>query len=198
MSKAWLGGKVGSKFGRFENAEFVTGAANKILGFAAGYTMTLDSGSGVSWGEIGYVATGVSGDFAASNPADKLHDLVGALKVDYLASARFVTRRTVVTKMRKFKDANGLYLLQPSLVLGVPDAIMGYPLLRAEDMPALASQLEERLRSAISGRRTRSSTARAARPARPYTAKPYVKFYTTKRTGGGVVNYEAIKLLSFG
>jgi hypothetical protein len=192
------GGKVGSKFGRFENAEFVTGAANKILGFAAGYTMTLDSGSGVSWGEIGYVATGVSSDFAASNPADKLHDLVGAVKVDYLANARFVTRRTVVTKMRKFKDANGLYLLQPSLVLGVPDAIMGYPLLRAEDMPALANGSKS-LAFGDFREGYQIVDRQGLRVLRdPYTAKPYVKFYTTKRTGGGVVNYEAIKLLSFG
>jgi HK97 family phage major capsid protein len=196
--EAWLGAKVGSKIGRFENAEFVTGAANKILGFAAGYTMTLDSGAGVSWGEIGYVATGVSSDFAASNPADKLHELVGALKVDYLANARFVTRRTVVTKMRKFKDANGLYLLQPSLVLGVPDAVMGYPLLRAEDMPTLANNSKS-LAFGDFAQAYQIVDRQQLRVLRdPYTAKPYVKFYTTKRTGGGVVNYEAIKLLNFG
>jgi HK97 family phage major capsid protein len=196
--ESWLGGKVGNKFGRFENAEFVTGAANKILGFAAGYTMTLDSGAGVSWGEIGYVATGVNGDFAASNPADKLHELVGALKVDYLPNARFVTRRTVVTKMRKFKDANGLYLLQPSLVLGVPDAVMGYPLLRAEDMPALGNSSKS-LAFGDFNEAYQIVDRQGIRVLRdPYTAKPYVKFYTTKRTGGGVVNYEAMKLLSFG
>lgn len=195
--EAWLADKVASKFGRFENNEFVTGAANKIRGFAAGYTATEDSGTGVTWGEIGFVKSGASADFAGSNPADKLHDLVGALKVDYLPGAVFLTRRTVVTKIRKFKDGQGQYIWQPSLVLGVPETLLGHPLIRAEDMPALAAdsyslafgdfrqgyQIVDRL------------GIRVLRD--PYTSKPYVKFYTTKRTGGGVVNFEAIKLMKF-
>jgi HK97 family phage major capsid protein len=196
--EAWLGGKVGNKFGRFENSEFVNGAANKIRGFAAGYTMALDDGTGVTWGQIGYVATGVNGDFAATKPADKLHDLIGAVKVDYLPNASFVTRRTVVTKIRKFKDANDRYILQPSLVLGSPDTLMGYPLVRAEDMPALGNASKS-LAFGDFREAYQIVDRQGERVLRdPYTAKPYVKFYTTKRVGGGIVNYEAIKLLSFG
>lgn len=195
--EGWLADKVANKFARFENAEFVTGAANKIRGFAAGYTMTADTGS-VSWGEIGYIATGVSSDFAASDKPDKIFDLIGTVKNEYLANARFVTRRSVVTKIRKFKDSQGQYLWQPSLVMGAPEMIAGHPLTRAEDMPALANgskslafgdfkegyQIVDRL------------GVRVLRD--PYTGKPYVKFYTTKRVGGGVVNFEAIKLMHFG
>lgn len=196
--EAWLADKVAGKFGRFENSEFINGAANRIRGFAAGYTMTSDSGSGVTWGEIGYIGTGTSGDFAASNPADKLHDLVGALKVDYLTNAKFVTRRTVVTKMRKFKDSTGQYLWQPSLVLGTPETLLGYALVRAEDMPALGSASKS-LAFGDFAQAYQIVDRQGMRVLRdPYTAKPYVKFYTTKRTGGGVVNFEAIKLLSFG
>jgi HK97 family phage major capsid protein len=195
--EAWLSGKVGNKFGRFENGEFVNGAANRILGFVGGYPTASDDSTGVAWGTIGYVGTGTNADFAGTNPADKLHELVGALKVDYLNNARFVTRRMVITKIRKFKTTTGEYLLQPSLALGVPETLLGYPLMRAEDMPALANgslsmafgdfqqayQIVDR------------QQLRVLRD--PYTAKPYVKFYTTKRTGGGVVNYEAVKLLKF-
>jgi HK97 family phage major capsid protein len=196
--EGWLSDKVGNKFGRFENNEFVNGAANKIRGFAAGYTMAADDGTGVTWGQIGYVATGVNSDFAATKPADKLHDLIGAVKVDYLPNARFVTRRTVITKIRKFKDANDRYILQPSLVLGSPDTLMGYPLVRAEDMPALANTSKS-LAFGDFAQAYQIVDRQGVRVLRdPYTAKPYVKFYTTKRTGGGMVNYEAIKLLSFG
>jgi HK97 family phage major capsid protein len=196
--EAWLGGKVGNKFGRFESAEFVNGAANKIRGFAAGYAMSLDDGTGVTWGQLGYLATGVNGDFAATKPADKLHELIGAVKVGYLPNASFVTRRTVVTKIRKFKDANDRYILQPSLVLGSPDTLMGYPLVRAEDMPALGNASKS-LAFGDFREAYQIVDRQGERVLRdPYTAKPYVKFYTTKRVGGGIINYEAIKLLSFG
>jgi len=195
--EAWLSGKVGAKFGRFENNQFVVGG-EKIRGFT-GYTTAADDGTGVDWGEIGYVATGQSGDFPSSNPADKILDLIGLLKDAYLPNARFVTRRSVVTKIRKFKDGTtNAYLWQPSFVLGNPETIAGYPLTRAEDMPALASnsmslgfgdfregyQVVDRI------------GIRVLRD--PFTAKPYIKFYTTKRVGGGVINFEAIKLLKFG
>jgi HK97 family phage major capsid protein len=74
--EGWLSGKVGNKLGRFENAEFVTGAPTRSAA-SRGLHRTADSGSGVTWGEIGFTNTGVSADFAASNPGDKLHDLVG-------------------------------------------------------------------------------------------------------------------------
>lgn len=196
--EGWLSGKVGNKFGRFETSEFVNGAANKIRGFAAGYTMNADDGTGVTWGTLGYVATGVSSDFAASNPADKLFDLVGTLKNDYLPNARFLTRRSVITKIRKFKETTGGYLWQPSLVLGAPETLMGYPLIRGEDMPALANGSKS-LAFGDFAEAYQIVDRMGIRVLRdPYTAKPYVKFYTTKRVGGGVVNFEAIKFLSFG
>lgn len=194
--EAWLSAKVGDKIGRFENAEFCTGAA-KIKGFAgAFYTKTADTGS-VPWGEIGFQASGAAGDFTATTPADKLIEMIGLLKNAYLANARWVTRRSVITKIRKFKDGNNQYLWQPSLVLGAPELLLAYPVTRAEDMPALAADSfslafgDFRAAYQIVDRQG----IRVLRD--PYTAKPYVKFYTTKRTGGGVVNFEAIKLMKF-
>jgi len=195
--EAWLSGKVADKFGRFENREFVTGATN-IRGFTS-YDIAEDSGDGVAWGKIGYVKTGVSSDFAASNPADQVFDLIGLLKAAYLPNARFVTRRSVVTKVRKFKDGTtNAYLWQPSFVLGDPERIAGYPVTRAEDMPALASgSLSLAFGDFEQGYQI--VDRQGIRVLRDnLTSKPYVKFYTTKRTGGGVLNFEAIKFLRFG
>lgn len=194
--EAWLGAKVADKFSRFENAEFVTGAASKIRGFAAGYTAAADSGSGVTWGQIGYVGTGVNGDFAASNPGDKLLDLMGTLKNAYLSNAKWFTRRSVIVKMRKFKDGQGNYLWKPP-TMGAPESFFEFPVVRMEDIPALANGS---LSLAFGDMKQAYQIVDRAgiRVLRdPYTAKPYVKFYTTKRTGGGVLNFEAIKLMKF-
>jgi HK97 family phage major capsid protein len=197
--ESWLADKVGSKFGRFENKEFVTGAANKIRGFVLGYPVALDDGSGsVPWGTIGYVATGVAGDFAAAAKGDKLYDLMGALKNDYLINAAWFTRRSVITAIRKFKDGQNNYLWQPSFIAGQPETIMGYPVVRMEDFPAIAA---DSLSLAFGDLKQAYQIIdrQGIRVLRdPYTSKPFIKFYTTKRTGGGVVNFEAIKLMKFG
>jgi len=196
--EAWLADKVSNKFSRFENAEFVTGAANKILGFISGYSVAADSGSGVTWGSIGYLATGVSADFAASAKGDKLIDLMGLLKNEYLTGAAWFTRRSIITDIRKFKDGQNNYLWQPSFVAGQPETIMGYPVARMEDIPVKAADSYSlafgNLKEAY--QIVDRTGIRVLRD--PYTAKPYVKFYTTKRVGGGIVNFEAIKLLKFG
>lgn len=195
--EAWLSGKVGAKLGRFENAEYVAGASAKIRGLTS-YTTAADDGSGVTWGTIGHVVTGVSSDFASSNPADKLLDVMGTLKNEYLPNARWLTRRTVVTKIRKFKDGTGNYIWQPSFVMGQPETIWGHPVTRAEDMPALANgSLSMAFGDFAAGYQIVDRQGiRVLRD--PFTAKPYVKFYTTKRTGGGVVNFEAVKFVKFG
>jgi HK97 family phage major capsid protein len=195
--EAWLGGKVGDKFGRFENAEFVTGAS-KIRGFAS-YTTALDTGSGATWGTIGHVMSGASADFpaAASFPADKIFDLIGMVKQAYLGNSRFVTRRSVITKMRKLKDTTGQFLWQPSLVLGNPEVFAGYPITRAEDIPALAADSLS-LWFGDFAAAYQVVDRQGIRVLRDnLTSKPFVKFYTTKRTGGGVVNFEAIKAMKF-
>lgn len=195
--EGWLSGKVSARFARFENAEFVAGAANKIRGFAAA-SMAADSGSGVAWGSFGYVATGTSGAFPTSNPADKLDDLIGLLKDAYLANARFVTRRSVINLIRKFKDGVGNNLWQPSFALGTPETIRGYAITRMEDMPAIGA---DSLSLAFGDFREGYQIVdrQGVRVIRDnLTSKPYVKFYTTKRTGGGPLNFEAIKFLKFG
>lgn len=194
--EAWLSGKVGDKFARFENAEFVAGSQGKIRGITS-YATAADSGSGVAWGKFGHVASGASGAFASSNPADKIFDLIGTVKEAYLTNARFLTRRAVITAIRKFKDGQGNYLWQPSFVLGTPETIAAYPVTRAEDMPALAANSLS-LGFGDFAEAYQIVDRQGIRVLRdPYTSKPYVKFYTTKRTGGGAVNFEAAKFMKF-
>lgn len=195
--EAWLSGKVSDKFARFEEAEFVAGSTGKIRGLTS-YDTAADSGSGVTWGSIGYAVTGSSGAFPSSNPGDVIHTLVGLLKNEYLTNARFMTSRAVITLIRKFKTGTGEYLWQPSFVAGQPEMLVGYPIARAEDMPAVASDSMSLCFGDFM--RTYQIVDRMGiRVLRdPFTGKPYIKFYTTKRTGGGVVNYESVKFLKFG
>jgi HK97 family phage major capsid protein len=195
--EAWLGNKVANKLGRFENAEFVAGDTAKIRGLTS-YDIAADSGSGVDWGTLGYAVSGASGAFASSNPADKIHDLVGLLKNEYLSNARFLTRRSVITAVRKFKDGQGQYLWQPSLQMGQPEMLVGYPITRAEDMPALAADSKSLMFGDFREGYTIVDRVGIRVLRDNLTAKPYVKFYTTKRTGGGVLNFEAIKVMKFG
>lgn len=196
--EAWLSAKVADKLARTEAAAFVAGnGVVKPRGFTT-YTTAATADASRAWGQMQHVATGQNGAFASSTPADILFDVEMAMKPGYRAGARWVTRRSVLTLIRKFKDQQNQYLWQPGLQAGQPSSLIGYPVTEAEDMPALATgslslafgnfqvgyQIVDRL------------GIRVLRD--PYTAKPFVLFYTTKRTGGAVVNYEAIKFVKFG
>jgi HK97 family phage major capsid protein len=82
-------------------------------------------------------------------------------------------------------------------VAGTPETLLGYAVTRAEDMPALATNSLS-LAFGDFAQAYQIVDRQGIRVLRdPYTSKPYVKFYTTKRVGGGVVNFEAIKLMKF-
>jgi len=194
--EGWLAGKVANKLGRFENEQFINGTVN-IRGIVS-YTNTADTGSGVTWGQVGYIASGKAAAFASVSPADKLFDMVGAVKQGYLTGARWVTRRSVITQIRKFKEATTLgYIWQPGLQQGQPESLLGYPITRAEDMPATASNSYSLAFGNFQAAYQIVDRAGIRVLRDNLTSKPYVKFYTTKRTGGGVVNFEAYKLMKF-
>lgn len=191
----WIAEEVESAFAEQEGAAFVSGdGVDKPKGFLA-YPTVADASW--SWGNIGVLNTGVAGAFAASNPSDILVDLVYALKAGYRQNGSFVMNRKTQGVVRKFKDSTGHYLWQPPASVGAPATLMGFPLVEAEDMPNIAN-------NAISlafgdFRRGYLVVDRAGvRILRdPYSAKPYVLFYTTKRVGGGVQDFAAIKGLKF-
>lgn len=191
----WLAEEVQGEFAAQEGAAFVGGdGITQPKGFLS-YAIAADGAQ--VFGQLGYIATGVAGDFPASNPADKLLDLVYAPKQAYRQKGRFVMNRSVVGRIRKFKDANGNYIWQPALQAGEPSTLLGYPVTEAEDMPSIAAgshaiAFGDFERGYLIVDRVGVRVLRD-----PYSAKPHVLFYTTKRVGGGVQDFDAIKFLKF-
>jgi HK97 family phage major capsid protein len=178
-----------------EGTAFVTGdGVNKPKGFL---NYAAVANSSWNWGNLGYVASGAAGAFAASNASDALVDLVYALKAGYRQNGVFVMNRKTQAAVRKLKDAGGSYLWQPPEQAGGRAALMTFPLVEAEDMPDIGANS---LSIAFGDFRrgyliVDRQGVRVLRD--PYSAKPYVLFYTTKRVGGGVQDFDAIKLMKF-
>ena len=189
----WIATEVEDAFAGQERAVFVNGdGVNKPKGFL-NYTMVADASH--VWGQIGYIATGVAGAFAASAPVDKIIDLVYAPKAQFRQNGRFTMNRKTVSAVRKLKDASGQYIWEPNDRGGA--TLLGYPVTELEDMPDIAASSN----SIAFGDFQRGYLivdrvgVRVLRD--PYSAKPYVLFYVTKRVGGGVQNFDAIKVLRF-
>ena len=192
----WIADEVRVTFAAQEGAAFVAGdGVKKPKGFLS--YPTIDNAAW-SWGKIGTISTGVSGDFPETAPADKLIDLVYSLKGEYRANGHFVMNRATQSLVRKMKDSDGSYLWQPSAKPGEPANLMGFPVAESEDMPdigpdSLAIAFGDFRRGYLIVDRVGIRVLRD-----PFSAKPYVLFYTTKRVGGGVQDFDAIKLLKFG
>jgi HK97 family phage major capsid protein len=195
--EGWLAGKVADKFARVEGAAFCTGTGvGQPRGLFA-YTTAATGDDTRAWGQFEHVVTGASADFHTTK-ADPLQDLIGAFKPQYLQNASWLMRREVRTKIRKMKEATSdRYLWEPSLQAGQPDRLLGYEVNVDQYLPALASgSLSLALGDFKQGYQIVDRIGiRTLRD--PFTAKPYVVFYTTKRTGGGAMNYEAVKFLKF-
>ena len=190
--EGWLAGRIADKFSRAEAAAFVNGdGVDKPTGFLS---HTLVDDTSWAWGSLGYVATGVDGDVGS---ADKLVDVVYALGARYRANASFVMNSKTAGQVRKLKDADGRFLWSDGLAAGEPARLMGYPVLISEDMPDMST-----LGAAIAFGDFEAGYTVAERPdlrilRDPFSAKPNVLFYATKRVGGDVSDFAAIKLLKF-
>jgi HK97 family phage major capsid protein len=193
--ETWLATRIADKFARAEAAAFVSGdGVDKPKGFLT--NSKLANGSW-AWGSLGYVATGANGDFAAVNASDAIVDLVYALNAEYRANATFVMNSKTAGAVRKMKDADGRFLWSDGLAAGEPARLMGYPVLVAEDMPDIAAGAY-----ALAFGDFRNGYTIAERPdlrvlRDPFSAKPHVLFYASKRVGGDVSDFAAIKLLKF-
>ncbi|GJD96503.1 phage major capsid protein [Methylobacterium iners] len=192
---AWVADEVETAFAEQEGTAFVTGnGISRPRGL-----LSYDTVAETEWvpGKLGHVATGAAGAFPALNPADVLYDLVYALRAGYRQNAAFVMNRRVQSAIRKLKDADGNYIWQPPLAADRGASLLGFPVSEAEAMPdagpgSLAIAFGDFRRGYLVVDRAGLRVLRD-----PYSAKPYVLFYTTKRVGGGVQDFEAIKLLKF-
>lgn len=191
----WIAAEVDTVFAEQEGAAFVTGdGTNKPRGFLNYDKVTESSWE---WNKLGFVITGADAEFPEENPSDPLVDLVYALKAGYRQNGTFVMNRRTQGEIRKLKDENGHYLWTPPAQAGAPATLMGFPIAEAEDMPDMA----EDSYSIAFGNFRRGYLVIDRQGVRvlrdPYSSKPYVLFYVTKRVGGGVQDFDAIKLLKF-
>lgn len=193
--ETWLGERIAESFSLSEAQAFISGdGLSKPQGILAHPLVDNDDWQ---WGEIGYVNTGVAGDFDATQPADALIDLVFALPALYRKRAAFVMNSKTAGAVRKMKDSEGRFLWDDGLAAGEPSRLLGYNVLICEDMPDVDAE-----NCAIAFGDFYAGYTIAERPdlrilRDPFSAKPHVLFYASKRIGGDVTNFEAIKLLRF-
>ena len=186
----WLADEVESAFAAQESAAFITGdGVSKPKGLLSN---TIVDDAGHAWGDIGSVA----GDFTATDPVDQLIDLIYAPSSQFRTNGRFVMNRRTLSAVRKLKDGDGAHIWQPGQG-GDASTVLGYPVTEIEDMPDIGAGT-----AAIAFGDFRRGylivDRQGARVLRdPYSAKPFVLFYTTKRVGGGVQNFDAIKVMVF-
>lgn len=190
---AWLGNEIAIEFGEAESEAFITGnGKNKPRGIL-GYD-TVAKGS-YTWGKIEYVKTGAAAAFATSNPADSLIDLFFLLKQGYRNGAAFLTSDATMAEIRKFKDGQGNYLWVPPTATDQVGTILGKPVYTDDYMDILGANKFPVAVANWQQAYTIADRMGTAIMRDPYTNKPFVQFYATKRVGGGITNFEAIKLL---
>lgn len=196
--EGWLAEKASDKMARTETTSFFAGTGDKRPRGLLTYATAATADATRPWGTFEHVNTGQSGAWPAANPGDKLIDLVFSLKAAWRNNANFCMSRKTVGDVRKLKDAEDRYLWQPNFEARQGGLLLGYPIVEAEDMPAIASNA---LSIAFGDfRETYTIVDRVGiRVLRdPLTQKGFVKFYTTKRVGGGATSFEAMKFLRFG
>ncbi len=182
----WLADKISEIFYRMENAAFISGTGSGQPTGILSYT------AGTSWGEIEQISSGSSGVVTA----DSLVNLYYSLDEEYAQHSTFLMNRSVVQSVRLLKETStDQYLWNPGLAAGTPDTLLGVPVKEAADMPVAAADSVS-VALADFARAYQIVDRIGIRVLRdPYTEKPFVKFYSTKRVGGAVVNFDAIKLL---
>ncbi len=192
--EAWLASEIAMEFARAEGAAFVGGnGIDQPLGFLSS-PKSLAGDVVRPFGSIQYIGSGDAQGFSA-NPESRLIDLVHTMKAGHRQGASWVMNSSTLSEVRKLKTADGAFLWQPGMVEGQPDRLLGYPVVEAEDMPDVAADTVP-----IAFGNFKAGYVIAERSATqvlrdPFTNKPFVHFYATKRISGQVLDSSAIKLL---
>ncbi|MDB5992407.1 MAG: family phage major capsid protein [Herbaspirillum sp.] len=200
-AEQWLAGEIATEFARAEGAAHCAGTGvNQPKGIFS-YASAATADATRTFGTIEHVATGVSGGFkvltSTVNPVDDLFSLVSKMKALYRPGSRWLTNKAVLFTIMAMKDYQGRYVFSPTTAPGMADTVLGYPVTEAEDVPALAAsslslafgnfKLAYLIVDRIGTRVIRD----------PFSNKPNIGFYTTKRTGGSLLNSEAVKVIKF-
>lgn len=191
-----LAEEVEGAFAEKESEAFISGngtsAPQGLLSVTVHNTL-IDTGT-----SIGSIKTGVNDAFASTNGADVLLSLIYGVKTNARRNARFLFNRRTQSELRKLKDGQGNYLWQPPVSAGADPSLLGFPVTEAEHMPDMtatnpyAIAFGDFQRAYMVVDRVGISVLRD-----PYSSKPNVLFYITKRVGGGVMDYDAVKFINF-
>lgn len=192
--EGWLSSEIAMEFARAEGAAFVNGTGtNQPKGFLAAPVATAADATR-AFGTLQYVGSGNATGFGTT-PEAKLIDLVHTMKAGHRQGASWVMNSATLAVVRKLKTADGAFLWQPGLVEGQPDRLLGYPVVEAEDMPGIAANTFPIAFGNFKAGYLIAERGETAILRDPFTNKPFVHFYATKRIGGQVLDSEAIKLL---
>ena len=192
--ETWLAGEIATEFARAEGAAFVGGnGVNRPKGFLTAPVATAKDATR-ALGTLQYLPSGAADDFGAA-PDERLLDLVHSLRAPYRQGASFVMNANTLARIRKFKTADGMPLWQPSLAAGQPATLLGYPVVEAEDMPDIAANALSIAFGNFQAGYLIAERGETAILRDPYSNKPFVSFYATKRVGGCVADSAAIKLM---
>jgi HK97 family phage major capsid protein len=195
--ETWLGEEIAREFARAEGIAFVSGdGTSKPKGFLSAATSAA-ADTTRPFGTLQTINSGAAGAFAATNPQDKLIDLVHSLAASYRQGASWVMNSKTLSAVRKMKDSTGAFLWQPALAADRPATLLGYPVYEAEAMPdiavdSLAIAFGNFTEGYLITQRRETAVLRD-----PYSNKPFVQFYAVRRVGGTVLNSNAIKLMKF-
>jgi HK97 family phage major capsid protein len=192
----WLINRIAEKIAALENAAFVNGdGTDKPKGFLK---YESEESAVREFGKLQHFCTGADGKFVdGSSALDILVDVVSSLQPIYIKNATWLMSRSAFGEIRKLKNSDNICLWQPALSASTPSTLLGYPVVIDDDMPKLeASSISVAFGDFSCGYQiVDRQELKILRD--PYTSKPFVEFYASKRTGGAVVDFDAIKLLKF-
>ncbi len=189
--ESWMAGEVDTEFSRQEGVGFWSGnGTNKPFGILT-YVAGGANAAKHPFGAIKVVNSGAAAAISADGILDLIYDLPSA----FTGNARFTMNRKTQGVVRKLKDGDGNYLWQPSYVAGQPATLAGFALTEVPDMPDVAANATPILFGDFKRTYTVFDRTGVRVLRDPFTAKPYVLFYTTKRVGGGVHNPEPMRAL---
>jgi len=194
-AEVWLQEEVAEEFAVKEGDAIVNGTGTDMPKGFLTYPQAANDDVDRNFGEVQYIPSGANGDFVDSAV---LIDVVHKLNARYRQDAKFVMNSKTLAAVRKLKDSTGNFIWLPGIAAGQPDSLLGYPVVESEDMPDIALNsfsiaFGDFSRAYTLVERTGTRVLRD-----PYSNKPYVHFYATRRVGGALVNDDALKLIKFG
>ena len=201
--EAWLGNKISDKLDRTENTAFVTGTGIEkptgFLDYGSASVTTVDASR--AWGVLQRRNVGgTSFQTLSGKTADDIAPLINLqhdLKGVFRRNASWAMNRGTLGTVRLLRNNDGTPYWQPSLIPGMPDTLLGHPIAEFDDMPDIASDAFAIAFGDFAAGYLVIDRFGVRILRDPFTSKPFVKFYTIKRTGGDVSNFDAIKLLKF-